>query len=512
MSACEQTGPSDISEAILKYESDIVRHIRELVRIRSVAGTPEPGKPFGEGPARALRYMLELGESMGFRSADIDGYAGHLEYGEGDEMAAILVHLDTVPEGEGWTADPFGGDVEGGRIYGRGAADDKGPAVVALYALKAFADLGIAPRRRLRIIFGTNEENGMTDMDHYFAQEPLPEFGFSPDAGYPVIHAEKGIYVVELNWKARTQPQLIGARNRSSESDSGPSPMGNGTTGSDIRLSAVELCIVSMEGGSAPNMVPDSCRAVVEAGEEAARMILQAASGHERITADRMENGRLVLTAAGKSGHGSYPPSGINAIAHMAAFLADLALGSDKEDASPAARLKAFLAKRIGFEAFGESLGIACSDPVHGRLTVNLAQVSLNAEESRVILNIRVPVVFDGEELVSQLRNRLQADGIRLTVQSWLPPLYVPPEHPLIRKLNRAYETVTGESAGLLSIGGGTYARKLQGRGVAFGAGFPGGPDNHAHQPDEFVGIADMMRHGRVCLQAIYELIGMPDD
>ncbi|WP_158560896.1 dipeptidase PepV [Paenibacillus contaminans] len=459
-----------IGEAIRRYESEIVRHIQALIRIRSVAAAGLPGKPYGEGIAGALQYMLDLGASMGFRTANADGYAGHVEYGEGDELVGVLVHLDTVPEGDGWSYDPLGAEIHGGRIYGRGASDDKGPAVVALYALKAIKDLGISLHKRIRIIFGTNEENGMTDMDHYFAKEPVPDYAFTPDAAYPIIHAEKGYYVIRLS-----RPRKQGGSPRT---------------------------VLEMTGGVAPNVVPDRCRAIIDAAEAEAgelERILLLSRENPHIEAVLAEAGRLELTATGKSGHGSYPPSGINAISHMAEFLHSIG-GIVPED-----EFVAFIRSAIGFEAFGESLGLACSDPTHGRLTVNLAQIHLDGETAEAILNVRYPVTEDGDALFAKLRRKAADHGAEAEVTAYMEPLFVPPDHALIRKLSRAYEAVTGEKAELLSIGGGTYARKLQNRGVAFGAGFRG-TDTKAHQPDEFVNIEDMMLHGVICTQAIYEL------
>ncbi|MFK7697705.1 dipeptidase PepV [Paenibacillus sp. HJGM_3] len=458
-----------IGPNIRRYERDIVEQIQALVRIRSVAGEGRPGQPYGEEIDRALHYMLRLGAEMGFRTANVDGYAGHVEYGSGEELAAVLVHLDTVPEGTGWSYPPLGGDIHDGRIYGRGASDNKGPAVVALFALKAIRDLGLEPQRRLRIIFGTNEENGMTDLDRYFAREEVPDYAFTPDAGYPIINAEKGYYVIRLSAE-----RAIG-------SGIGPS-------------------LLRMDGGTAPNVVPERCTALLQLGDGALERLTVVANEHPRIQVSGPDrSSRLVLTAAGRSGHGSYPPSGVNAIAHMAEFL-HAVVADVPED-----RFVSFLRNAIGFEAFGESLGISYSDPVHGRLTVNLAQIRLDEESAEAILNVRIPVTEDGERIIERLRHTAAEAGIALEVTDHLLPLYVAPDQPLIRKLSRAYEAVTGERAELLSIGGGTYARKLRGRGVAFGAGFRG-TDTRAHQPDEFVGIEDMMRHGEICLQALYEL------
>lgn len=459
-----------IGSAIRSYEDEIVNRIRELVRIRSVIADPRPGMPYGEGIARALSYMLELGESMGFTVKNVDGYAGHVEYGTGDGFVAVLVHLDTVPEGSGWTHDPLGGEFRDGLIYGRGASDNKGPAVVALYALKAMKDLGYVPDKRIRVIFGTNEEHGMTDMDYYFSKEPLPDYAFTPDAAYPIIHAEKGAYVLRLSQKRIPMQQ----RNR----------------------------VLMMEGGSAPNVVPEHCRATLflpESGEEGWLRASRLAVNHPRIQLERSGSGDTIdVIAVGKSAHGAGPAAGINAVSLLVDYLCSLGELLQEEP------FLSFIHKAIRFETTGDSLGLACSDPVHGELTLNLARIKLDEETAEMILNVRHPVTVRGEEVVAALKKRAANNGIMVEVISYNVPLFVAPDHPLIQKLSRAYEMITGNPTKLLSIGGGTYAKKLQNRGVAFGAGL--GMDTRAHQPDEFVSMAEMMLHGEICLQAMYEL------
>lgn len=458
-----------IGPEIRKYEQQIVEQIQALIGIRSVLDVPKPGMPFGEGIAAALQYMLELGESLGFRAVNVEGYAGYLEYGEGEEIVGVLVHLDTVPEGHGWSSPPFAAEIHGGRIVGRGAADNKGPAVVAVYALLAIKELGVACNRRIRIIFGTNEENGMTDMDEFFAREPLPDYAFTPDGAYPIVNAEKGFYVVKLV---------------------GDAPVG---------LASLR----SFFAGRAPNVIPDLCS--VELGgmdDKAIAIMMEKLSASSVISGQVGEQGTLLLEAVGKTGHGGNPSAGINAIGLMLAFLNESSevVGEDPQ-------LK-FLHQAIGMEVDGQSLGIACQDPIHSGLTLNLAQIALNNRTLEVILNIRYPVTFDGDEIIEKVRQRAKDNGFTLIVEEYLAPLHVPAEHPLIIKLSAAYEKMTGQKTELISSGGGTYARKLQNRGVAFGAGFRGS-DNRSHQPDESVGIEDMLRHGEICTQAIYELATM---
>ena len=99
----------EIRALIEKYKNEIVEKTQEIIRIRSVEGTPAEDKPFGDGPYKALEYAVNLSKEMGFKVEEFDGYAAHAEIGQGDELVGILVHLDVVPEGEGWEYDPYGG-------------------------------------------------------------------------------------------------------------------------------------------------------------------------------------------------------------------------------------------------------------------------------------------------------------------------------------------------------------------------------------------------------------------
>ena len=75
--------------------------------------------------------------------------------------------------GDGWNTDPFEGVIADGRITGRGVLDDKGPVIAALYAMKALKDSGAELKRRIRLIVGTDEETGSTDMERYKKTEEL---------------------------------------------------------------------------------------------------------------------------------------------------------------------------------------------------------------------------------------------------------------------------------------------------------------------------------------------------
>src|SRR5258707_1132259 len=171
------------------------RRLSRRSRRRRAQDTAAPNAPFGLYLREALDYTLELCRQMGFETKDVDGYAGHAEFGVGAEMVAALGHLDVVPEGDGWEYPPYGATLDKGYLYARGASDDKGPTYAALFAAKALMDSGLPLRRRVRVIFGCNEESGFGCVTHYWevAKEERPVYAFTPDAYFPLVFAEKGI-------------------------------------------------------------------------------------------------------------------------------------------------------------------------------------------------------------------------------------------------------------------------------------------------------------------------------
>ena len=199
------------------YKDAFIQDLRGLIAIPSVRDdkTKTANAPFGAGCRKALDYMLELGKREGFQIKDYDGYAGMIAYGEGEESVGVLVHLDIVPIGEGWSRDPFGGDIVNGYMFGRGTLDDKGPAMAGFYALKMLKDKGIKLNRKVMLILGCDEESGMECMNYYTKHGELPTLGFTPDADFPVIYGEKGGLHVELSGTCDTVITSMHAGERS---------------------------------------------------------------------------------------------------------------------------------------------------------------------------------------------------------------------------------------------------------------------------------------------------------
>jgi succinyl-diaminopimelate desuccinylase len=463
-----------LDERIEGYKEDIIKSTQEIVGFKSLKAEPEEGMPFGKALNDTLLYFLGLAENMGFKTKNVDGYAGHVEYGEGDEIIAVLVHLDVVPEGDGWTYPPYSGHIADNRIYGRGTIDDKGPAISALYALKAIKDSGVKLSKRIRIIAGLDEESGWACMEHYFKHEEKPIAGFSPDADFPIINSEKGILIFSM------------------EKDFAPGG-GDGVT------------VESIKGGRRPNMVPDYCEAVLKSGDAKA---LEAAA--QRLTAYAAQNGynmkaetgagRVVIKSYGVSAHGSTPEKGQNAIAQVLGFLNSISLSGEG-----VREYIRDLAQKIGTETDGKSLGLDLEDEVSGKLVFNLGQIELDQNHGKVVINIRYPIKYKGEYVLSKLREALEGTGITIPDDVYdQPPLYVPEDNFLIQKLKKVYEEVTGEKAELISIGGGTYARAID-NAVAFGPLLPGRPEL-AHERDEYIDIDDLITITKIYARAMYSL------
>ena len=169
----------DLNRYIDEHREDIIRAVQEIVRIPSVEAEALPGKPFGEKVDEALRYSLDLAERLGFKVKNVDGYAGHAEFGEGGETMGILCHLDVVPEGSNWSFPPYEARIVDGKIYGRGASDDKGPTIGALYAMKAVMESGRKMKRKVRIIWHRRGER-LEGYGGLFSERSMPDFGVAP--------------------------------------------------------------------------------------------------------------------------------------------------------------------------------------------------------------------------------------------------------------------------------------------------------------------------------------------
>lgn len=404
----------------------MIDKIKELVKIESVTGAPAEGAlPYGRAVDEALEYVLNLCRSFGFRTKNCSHRIGYAEIGEGKELIAVLCHLDVVPAGAGWTRNPFSCEEEDGKLYGRGVIDDKGPAVCAIYAMKELLDSGLPLNRRIRIIFGLQEESGSwEDMAWYKEHEELPHMGFTPDSKFPSIYCERGIAQFRLEM--------------------------------DLEKSG----FISAEGGNAVNMVPDSasCRILSPEGEV------------------------LYFDAGGKSAHGSRPEEGDNAVSH----LMDQVFRSGCSSA-----FAQWYMEQIGFTIHGEHIGLNLTDE-SGRLTLNPGKLFTENGKIVLLLDVRFPVTFTAGEVELRLAAATVSHNLSVQLISQEKPVYLKKDSEIMTALMTAYREITGDFCEPEIIGGGTYARAMDGI-VAFGPAFPG-KERTEHMADEYAFVEDLYK------------------
>jgi succinyl-diaminopimelate desuccinylase len=416
--------------------------------------TVTSGAPFGQACAAALTYTLDLCAVAGMKTVNLDGYVGYAEFGPEDapEHIALLGHLDVVPPGDGWTDGPWDAVVRDGRIWSRGAQDDKGPTFAGVHGAIALLQSGATLRHRVRLIFGCDEESSWQCMEHYFgaAGQPMPKLAFTPDAGFPLYHAEKGSYTATV-----TRP-----------------------------LGAASEEITAFSSGLRPNMVPDK-----------ATVTISDASLLNRLCAalpNAIETSNGVLQVTGVSAHGGAPHGGVNAAMLMARGLED-ATGDDA--------WKAFVAL---CDCDGKGAGIDGQDELTGALTLNVGVANVNAGLLEVVINVRYPATWD-DSVLQRSWDNLSDRGWTLVEFDHTAPLHVPIDQEPVKTLLSVYRDHTGDMSAPKTMGGRTYATSVQPVGVAFGAAMADDPEV-AHRPDENISVERYLQCIRIYGDALYRL------
>ncbi|MGM0601738.1 MAG: dipeptidase PepV [Bacillota bacterium] len=451
------------------FREDIISTVQDWIKIPSVEGAAADDMPFGRDVHKALTAALKKGEDLGFTVKNIDNYAGHIEIGEGDDILAVLCHLDVVPEGSNWTYPPFAAEIHEGKIYGRGTIDDKGPAVAALYALKIVDELEVKLNKKVRLILGTNEESGMKGIDYYLKKEKMPDLAFSPDATFPAIHAEKGILDLEFSYP--------------------------------LKKSSSNVQLLSIEGGNARNMVPDYCEAKLKGIDKNKAEKLLSDFDYDKNAVNIFEDDSILnISYKGVSAHGSTPQEGDNAVSRLLILLEELI-----DSNSSAGKFIEFYNKKIGLETDGKSIGCADSDEVSGDLTFNVGVIDTDEAQAEFYVNIRYPVRSDGEKVIDDIKANIP-EKVKVKKFREAKPLFVKKDDPFIVTLMNAYREFTGDDRDPIAIGGGTYARKMK-KGVAFGPLFPGEKEL-AHQKDEYISIDNLIKSTAIYAKTIIDIAG----
>ncbi|HET3257729.1 dipeptidase [Streptococcus pneumoniae] len=434
-----------------QVKDEFLISLKTLISYPSVLNEGENGTPFGQAIQDVLEKTLEICRDIGFTTyLDPKGYYGYAEIGQGAELLAILCHLDVVPSGDeaDWQTPPFESTIKDGWVFGRGVQDDKGPSLAALYAVKSLLDQGIQFKKRLRFIFGTDEETLWRCMARYNTIEEQASMGFAPDSSFPLTYAEKGLLQVKLH---------------------GP--------GSDQ---------LELEVGGAFNVVPDKANYQGPLYEQVCNGLKEA--GYDYQSTEQ------TVTVLGVPKHAKDASQGINAVIRLATILAPL-------QEHPAL---SFLATQAGQDGTGRQIFGDIADEPSGHLSFNVAGLMINHERSEIRIDIRTPVLADKEELVELLTRCAQNYQLRYEEFDYLAPLYVAKDSKLVSTLMQIYQEKTGDNSPAISSGGATFARTMP-NCVAFGALFPGAKQTE-HQANECAVLEDLYRAMDIYAEAVYRL------
>ena len=462
-----------LEKFIKENKENIIKNVQELIQIPSVYIKSSNSKyPFGKYINDALEYTLNLGKDMGFRTKNIDGYCGYIEFGEGDELLGIVGHLDVVPEGEDWTYPPFSGTVSNGCIFGRGAIDDKGPVIASLYAMKYVMETKKI-NKRVRLILGLNEEKDWHCIKYYKAHEEIPSASFSPDADFPCIYAEKAVLTQEIK--------------------------------ADIsQFKDLDIKVISINCNDNPvNVVPKICSAILSINTKNIKTTdfintLKKIINETNFEIDiyKISNDEIKLTSHGIPSHAAHPDLGINSISRLIIILDKLyklyGVTIDLFD---------FFTKFIGLEYNGKKLGINFEDE-SGKLTLNVGFFGIENDFIKIKMNLRVPVHADITKIgAAFIKATCEYINLDFDTSHYLPALYIDPNSSLIQSLCSIYNKETNSNCKPIAIGGATFARAFP-NCVSFGANFPGDKDM-CHQTDEFINIDKLLLACKIYAKAI---------
>ena len=441
----------EIDAYIDGHWEEVVADIEELVQVPSIEDLDAavPDAPFGPGPREALDRALAMAGRCGLETHDCEGHIGYADLpGESETQIGIIGHVDVVPAGPGWHYEPYAVTRKDGFLIGRGVADDKGPIVCALHAVKFWADRGERFPYTARVLFGANEETNMKDVAYYRERFDDPAFLFTPDAEFPVCYGEAGICSGTL-------------------------------TSAPIEGGVLE----DISGGVAVNAVPGSAQAVLRSDGPgvAAGVSADKLPPAEGIVVEE-EGDTLIVRAFGKPAHASTPELGENAIDVLAAYLLECDVLSFGE--------RAFLelVRKVTSRYDGAELGIQASDEHFGDLTAVGGTIALDETRIRLTVDFRYPTTTSSEEIEQRVHELATKSDAFFVMEHDKEPFLMSPDSPAVQAMLAAYNGATGESAEPFTMKGGTYARVFT-TGVSFGPDKPWEPRpdwvGGMHGPDE---------------------------
>ena len=438
----------DIESLFPQFKTDLA----QLIAIPSVFQEDDV-TPFGPAIDQALDRILLIAESLGFEVyKDPNGMYAYADYGATGPLFGVLGHIDVVPPGalDAWDHDPFEMVHKDGFLYGRGTSDDKGPLLASMYGLKALVNTGVSLNGRVRFIFGADEESLWRCVKAYVEKEEIPEYGFTPDASFPLIYAEKGLL--------------------------------------DFTLTSFEINPVMITGGDAFNAVPSSCRTPYDP-----KVIDMIRALDYEFSIDGDE-----IVVHGTSVHAKNADLGTNAIVRCA-----IALYYAGHKSHLVKFIREIAMDPHGVKIFGEQ-----EDPDSGKLMFNIGKIETTSQKQTISVDIRYPVSVERAFVEESLKRAAHQYEVVAEVYDALPSVFIDRNSEFIKTLMTAYQSVSGDYESVpKSTGGATYARALP-NFVAFGALMPGAPATE-HQVNERISVDGIKQAMAVYAEAFRLWLGV---
>ena len=448
-----------IDELVKGYKKEIIDTLGILVSYDSVLDETDPLYPFGKQNALCLQKALEIANTYGLKTVNLDNYIGYGEIGTGSEVIGVIGHLDIVPCGQGWNSDPLKIEIIDNKIYGRGTSDDKGPVVAALFAFKVIQDLKIPLNKKLRLIMGSNEETGSKCLEHYVAKMGHVDYGFTPDANFPGTFGEKGM--ISANFTCN------------------------------------ETKIIDIKGGVAPNVVCNHVHVVIKKADINYNQFIANLISNDMKYEISEQQDNYEIDIYGVAAHASTPNLGKNAInyAIVALHNAGFVDGFVNE-----------YARLINVSSDGDLFNCDFCDE-YGSLTFNNGMISMENGCVTGSIDIRFPVTNNTENVSNALIKGFDSKVIKLNINSMTEPLFFETQSKLVKALVSAYQDITKDFDSKPStMGGGTYAKGINNT-IAFGGSFENDEDVHMHDANEFIKVDNLLLQCSIYVKAIINLL-----
>ncbi|MDF3004324.1 MAG: succinyl-diaminopimelate desuccinylase [Oscillospiraceae bacterium] len=459
----------EIDSYLAAHEKDMVTDLCRLIEVKSIT-QPNSSKsaPYGEGCLESLQVMGDICYKKGLKLQNHENRCASLRWGQGSEELGIFTHLDVVPAGIGWTTDAFTAVVENGFVRGRGSIDNKGSAIVGLYALDCIRSLNLPMKHAVRLFYGCNEEDMMTDVEYYGKTVGWPKFTLVPDSMFPAAFAEKGIFAGHVI----SQP--------------------------------IADEILSLKAGTATNTVASECEILLSKKH----FEVLKAQENDKITVS-CEGEYTKLHAVGLSAHASIPEQSLNAIglAFDALLRAYILHGQEKS-------LITFWRDTL-LDVTGKTLGIALDTGEYGLLTI-IGGLAHRTEDGRFVFgfNCRYPAKDSYKRIEPLMRAACTAHGLDLTVEEGVDGFCMSSNHPVVTAMTAIANELTGQARAPFLMKGATYCRVIP-NAIPFGPemdnsapAFPVGRGG-IHQPDESFSIKEMLNATKIYVAALLELDAM---